>query len=317
MSKFDVGDVRTMTIWPGDPSLSDTLSNRRQECRDRFQIGDCLNDCYEIRGILGSGGMGQVFEAYDRQLKRMVALKVPWTDQGFAALESEAIALAALSGHGVPEVYGIFETATGVRYYVMERLRGETLAGYLGARVWNGPLPIGEAINILVGIADALSELHEIGLIHCDLKPANIMLAPRNRIVLLDLGLFLSKGETGNAPEAYMLRGSPHYVAPERITSTVNVNSVHQLDIYSLGIIGFLLLTGLHPFDGDNLRLLLRQHLHQPAPPISILRRGVPWQVERIIAEMLSKDPTQRPSTASAVSMELKTLRSEQTRLLQ
>lgn len=301
--------VPTMTIWPEGSNQGDTLSGSDRAHHQRFQVGDCLNGLYELRSVLGSGGMGQVFEAYDRSLRRMVAIKVAWAARGEAELENEGIALAALKGHGVPCIYGINTASNGARYYVMERVHGQTLANFLVMRACEKPLPLADVLDILIGIANVLSEIHSAGLIHCDLKPANIMLAPCNRIVLLDLGLFLSRGETGNSPESSAFRGSPYYVAPERITSSVAADSAHSLDLYALGIIGFLLLTGQHPFHASNLRLLLRQHLHALAPSLPALRSDVPWQLDRLIREMLAKDPANRPATAAAIAAELSSMR--------
>lgn len=299
----------TATVWPQGSDADAPTTAVKNSRKSPFQVGDCLNNCYEIRKVLGAGGMGQVFEAYDRSLKRKVAIKASWTEEGVEALEGEAMALAALAGRGVPAVYGLMTSEQGVRYYVMERVLGKTLASYLRTRLVHGPLPLADAVRILIGIADTLSGLHGLGLIHCDLKPANIMMAPDDQIVLLDLGLFLSKGQTGNQAEGIMLRGSPRYIAPERITSSVGLNDVHLLDIYSLGIIGFLLLTGQHPFDGDSVHRLVLQHLHRPAPLVSRLRQDVPRQLERLIADMMSKDPSQRPATAADVAAELKNMR--------
>lgn len=303
------GLVPTMTIWPDASNDQVTLLDDKDHLTNRFEVGDCLNNTYEVRTVLGAGGMGQVFEAYDRSLKRIVAIKTSWTDRGTYALEHEAIALAAISSRHVPEVYDLRTTEEGVRYFVMERLHGDTLARYLSMRRWHESISLIGAIDILIGIANALTELHENGLVHCDLKPANVMLAPNDRIVLLDLGLFLSKGETGNDHDSGGLRGSPHYVAPERITSTVEVDGAHLIDIYSLGIIGFVLFTGQLPFDASGLERLLCQHLHEPAPRLSQLRRDAPRQLERLIGEMLAKEPSHRPGMAIEVASELAAIR--------
>ncbi len=195
----------------------------------------------------------------------------------------------------------------------MERLYGKTLAAHMQNHLRAGIFDIDEVLELMIGIADALAEIHSAGLIHRDLKPTNIMLAPRNRTVLLDLGLFLTQGCTGNDVS---LCGSPRYLAPEAITATVEVGQCHLLDIYSLGIIGFIMLTRRHPFVETDPARILSSHIHAEPPKLSTLRADVPFQLERIIDEMLAKDPRDRPFSADCIAAELSTIRSQLTPML-
>ncbi len=273
--------------------------------KDLFNIGEVLSRIYEIRAILGKGGMGQVFEAHDRVLNRAVAVKASWPHVGFGPLYHEAQAMAALNGRGVPNVYAM-GSHRGVDFCVMERLYGRTLGSHIRQRMLGGEFAIDETLDILIGIAESLAEVHGAGLIHRDLKPANIMLAPRNRVVLLDLGLFLTKSNTGNES---CICGSPRYIAPEAITATVELGQTHLLDIYALGIIAFILIAGRVPFHDKTVHRIFWKHVHMPAPSLTALRPDVPLRLARLVAEMLAKDPQDRPFSADAVAAELGSIR--------
>ena len=274
---------------------------------DLFELGHRLNGIYELQSVLGKGGMGQVYEAYDHVLERTIAVKASWPHIEPGSLLQEARALAALAGHGVPAVFSMGKHDE-IEYCVMERLYGRTLGSHMINRFQESVFEIDEAIDLLIGVADALSEVHDVGLVHRDLKPGNIMLCPGNRTVLFDFGLFLTRGATGNEGS---LAGSPRYLAPETITSQVQSGQAHLVDIYSLGIIGFLLFTGRHPFSDRNAEVILRKQVSELPPPLSSLRPEVPWRLERLIGEMLAKEPLERPFSADAVAAELGTIRAE------
>lgn len=301
-SEAIVRSMKRDTTYVGQPA-----AKLAENSDDLFEIGDCLNGTYEIRAVLGKGGMGQVFEAHDRILNRTVAIKASWSHIAFGSLIQEARALAALNGRGVPAVFGMGQHR-GVEFCVMERMYGKTLAAHMQNRLRRGMFDIDEVLEMMIGVADALAELHGSGLIHRDLKPANIMLAPRNRTVLLDLGLFLTQGRTGNE---ISLCGSPRYLAPEAITASIELGQCHLLDVYSLGIIGFILLTRRHPFQQTEPSKILWSHVHATPPKLSTLRQDVPWRLERLIDEMLAKDPKDRPFSADSIAAELSTIRAQ------
>lgn len=273
--------------------------------KNLFEIGEHLTGVYEIRSLLGHGGMGQVYEAQDHMLERTVAVKASWRHIERGALLKEARGLAALAAHGVPAVFSM-GVHREIEYCVMERLYGRTLASHMIARLQDERFEIDEVVEALIGVADALAEIHDVGLVHRDLKPANIMLAPGNRTVLFDFGLFMTKGSTGNDKA---LAGSPRYLAPEAIESRVEPGQAHLLDIYSLGVIGYTLLTGSYPFNGQNPRRILRKHVHEEVPDIEAKRPDVPFRLTRLIKEMLAKEPLDRPFSADAIAAELGTIR--------
>ena len=274
---------------------------------DLFELGEHLSGVYEIQTLLGHGGMGQVFEAQDHMLERTVAVKASWRHIERGALLKEARGLAALAGHGVPAVFSM-GVHRDIEYCVMERLYGKTLASHMIMRLADGCFEIDEVVESLIGVADALAEIHDVGLIHRDLKPANIMLAPGNRTVLFDFGLFMTKGSTGNDQA---LAGSPRYLAPEAIESRVELGQAHLLDIYSLGVIGFTLLTGQYPFNDRDAQRILWKHVHDDVPVIADQRPDVPFRLARLVKEMLAKEALDRPFSADAIAAELGTIRAQ------
>ena len=272
--------------------------------RSQLALGDVVDGVYELRRVLGQGGMAQVYEARDRLLNRTVALKVSWPHIGFEPLAMEAQAMAALGGRGVPSVYALGRHGD-IGYCAMERIYGRTLAAHLLQRVHDGVFTIDEVIDILLGVAAALIEVHAAGLIHRDLKPSNIMLAPGDRIVLLDFGLFASLGQAGSSH----ICGSPHYIAPEVITATMEASQAHLVDIYALGVIGFMLLSGHPPFDDTSVTCLLAKHVYDVPPPVTAVRPDTPPELSRLIHEMLAKEPEKRTFSAEAVVAALRAMK--------
>ena len=294
------------------PSGDLTIVNPRARRQARLtsnalKRGSVLNETYEIRRVLGRGGMGQVLEARDRLLNRTVAIKVSWAHIGFDPLVQEAQALAALRGRGVPSVYAIGKHDE-LGYYVMERLYGRTLAAHMLQRFSDGRFTVEEALDILIGISSALIPVHGAGLIHRDLKPSNIMLAPKNRTVLLDFGLFLTEGSVTNDSG---ICGSPRYIAPEVITANLQRGQAHLIDIYAMGIIAYMLLSGTAPFDDPSVTQLLSKHVQQDAAPLRVIRPDVPARLSRMVDQMLAKQPEERTFSAEAVVAGLRAIRDE------
>jgi eukaryotic-like serine/threonine-protein kinase len=271
---------------------------------DLFHSGELLDGGYEIRRVLGSGGMGQVFEARDLGLNRIVAIKVGWSHIGVEALRREAQVLAAFRHPGLPLVHALGRHR-GLEFMVMERLTGSTLADLLGARRGQ-PLPIAECLALLDGICEALAPLHTSGLAHADLKPANIMVAPGGRVVLLDFGIARIEQLRAGGKR---ISGSPHYMAPEAIRGTVPVGAAHLVDLYALGVISFVLATGAPPFDHASPVELMLQHLHEPTPRLSARRPDVPAALDDLVAQLLAKDAGDRPADLDVARGELRRIR--------
>ncbi|MBI2393612.1 MAG: protein kinase [Deltaproteobacteria bacterium] len=256
--------------------------------RDVFSIGDVLSSCYEIKRLLGAGGMGQVYEAHDRALNRKVAIKAHWRHMRAYSLRKEAQALAAIRHPAVATVHGLGEH-DGAEFVVMERIWGVSLAEHLGhARRAKMSIPLAEAIQLLSALSDGLSAVHAAGIAHRDVKPANIMLAPRGRVVLMDFGIML--------PEYAVMHAAP----------SVSPGAAHLLDVYAFGVVAFEVLSGKLPFSGGPLGSVLMQHLRDTPATLEALRTNVPPSVSSLIASCLSKDPSDRPQTMEQISAALR-----------
>ena len=269
-----------------------------------FRVGDLLGGAYEIRGVLGSGGNGQVFEAHDRLLNRRVAIKAAWpSDPRLGTLlRREAQALAAIRHPTLVTVHAL-GVHQGTDYFVMELVPGVTLEDHLTRhRKTGGPLSVDEALDILISVAEGLAAVHRAGIAHRDVKPGNIMLAPGNRVVLTDFGLVVPEFAAGSE-----FMGTPTYMAPETILGAVRPGSAHLVDTYALGVLAFELVTGAPPFDAANVAAVVRQHVEAPVPEVT----GVPPKLGALIQEMLAKDPDLRPQQLEGVVWRLRALRTQ------
>jgi serine/threonine protein kinase len=296
------------------PLPDDTLllppADARREAPHRtpciLAIGELLSDTYEICGLLGTGAMGQVFEAHDRALDRRVAIKVMLPGAGLTSLRREAQVLAAIRHPGTVTVHAL-GAHRGIDYMVMERLYAVSLLEHLTQRRNAGALfTVGEALDILLGLAEGMVAVHRAGVAHRDIKPANIMLAPGNRVVLVDFGIFLSgDGADGR------IAGSPAYMAPEAIAGAVAPGAGHLVDLYAVGVVAFELLTGRVPFDGGDVATVFEGHLRQPAPSMAEHRKDVPPALSTLIGEMLAKSPRERPQSAESVLWQLRVIQTQ------
>jgi len=265
---------------------------------------------YEIHTLLGQGGMGQVYGATDTRLDREVAVKVlaePLADDPAARerFEREARSAAALNH---PHICTIFDV--GPSYLVMERLEGETLAEMLG----RGPLPVSQAIEYGVQIADALAAAHAHGIVHRDLKPSNVMITPAGAKVL-DFGLAkqipridaTAATVTATSVEAAVTQagrvvGTAAYMSPEQAEGKrVDARS----DLFAFGVVMYEMLGGQRPFSGDTRLSTLAAVLKASPDPLRRLRRDVPDQIARIVSRCLEKIPEARYASAAEVRREL------------
>jgi serine/threonine-protein kinase len=265
-----------------------------------FAVGDVLNDTYEIRRALGSGANGQVFEAHDKLLNRRVAIKAAWPTLGALGpmLRKEAQALAALRHPAIVSIHAM-NVHEGIEYFVMENVLGVTLDEHLKRRRGE-KMPLLEALDVLVALAEGLAAVHRAGIAHRDVKPSNVMLAPGNRVVLMDLGLVLPEFE----PTSPIAKGTPNYMAPESILGAIEPGDAHLVDTYALGVLAFLLVSGKLPFEGKSTLHVAQKHVEDRAPPLD-----APPKLATLVAEMLAKDPLARPQQLESVSFRLRAIR--------
>lgn len=268
--------------------------------RSAVRVGDVIGDIYELRRPLGRGGMGEVFEAFDRSLNRLVAVKVPYSAADGDNLAAEAKAMAAFRDPGLVVVYEI-GSHDGVPFIAMERLYGPTLRTHLDIlRKGNVRMSVSEVIGLIRRIAEILRPVHNAGLAHCDLKPSNVILGPRGRVVLLDFGVFQIERLLDDQTAFF---GSPYYVAPEIAKHEVHSGKGHFVDMYALGVIAYELLCGLPPFRAKSANDIFRMHVREPVPHIELTRADVPQQLIELVQELLSKQPDTRPSVELVVEL--------------
>ncbi len=275
--------------------------------RSVLQVGEIVADVYEVRSLLGAGAMGEVYDAHDRALNRRVALKVERPDIAPDYLVREGRALAAIRHPGVVTVHAIGQHR-GMAFLVLERVYGLSLDHMIDDRRARGErFAIGEAIDLLVAIADALSVVHRAGLAHRDVKPGNVMLAPGARVVLMDFGLVLPHADRAGHRTA---AGSLQYMAPEALTREVAEGAAALLDVYAVGVLAFELLCGITPFDNADPQELYRAKVRRPASPVSKRRPDVPPALSDLVVQLMAPDPHDRPQGAEAVVWQLRALRS-------
>jgi len=263
-----------------------------------------LNGRYRLLERLGGGGMSVVARAYDGVLHRYVAVKVlasGHTDGLWPRerIRGEAQAAARLSHPHVTAVYDYGEAADGsderVPFVVMELLTGQNLA----QRMASGPVPPGDALRITAEVATALAAAHAHGLVHCDIKPSNIMLTAAGAKVL-DFGITASAGNQGGAGPDDLVVGTPAYLAPERFTRG---EVSPAADVYALGLVLYRLLAGRPPWPATSLTDQLEAHASLPPEPLPA-SASVPAEVAAACLRCLAKAPEERP-TAYGLAMVL------------
>jgi serine/threonine-protein kinase len=270
------------------------------------RVGTVIAGRYLVEDVLGEGGMATVYRATHRLVDRPCAIKI--MSPNFAGNEvikerfrREAKAAQKLAHPNIIEIFDQGETGDGSMYLVMEILHGETLAEV----ILRGKISVEHSLPILIEIARALARAHDLEVIHRDLKPENIFLAQDDddsiRVKLLDFGIARSLQDlrlTG-AGEVF---GTPQYMAPERITS---IDAGPAADLYALGVIMFEMLTGVLPFDAQDVPSFFVQHMKVPPPPPRAKEPSIPEPLEHLILELLAKDPKHRPVDAHRVHADL------------
>ncbi|MFD7263523.1 protein kinase [Streptomyces sp. NPDC059874] len=266
---------------------------------------------YRIDGLLGSGGMAQVYKAYDLSLGRSVAIKTMLPglalDQGLPErFRREAQAMAKL-GH--PNVVTVHDTGEEPRpdgppvpYFVMELVTGPSLADRLRTA---GALPVPAAVHVADQILSALEVSHERGLVHRDIKPSNILLAEGGITKVADFGIVRAIAAAGTAlTGSGMMIGTAHYVSPEQARGSADLDG--RSDLYAVGVLLFEMLTGRPPFDGSDVFAIALQHVNDPPPTLaSYGLPGLPG-LEGVLARALAKRPEDRYRDAAQMRTALR-----------
>jgi len=288
---------------------SRTITLQRQAydaLREAKQLG-----AYTLKKKLGEGGMGEVWLAEHRLLKRPCAMKFiraelaanPDTARRF---EREVRAVTTLTHFNTVRIFDYGSSDDGSFYYVMEYLDGPTLDKLVKER---GSLAPGRVVYLLRQLCGALAEAHSDGMVHRDLKPNNILIAAlggqRDVVKLLDFGLVQDHSATESddrITRAGTVLGTPSYMCPEQAGGeAVDARG----DLYSLGAVAFFMLTGRPPFEGSSVGKLISAHLTQPAPDVRTLRIDVPADLAAVVAKCLAKDPRARFQSAAELDSAL------------
>jgi serine/threonine protein kinase len=257
-----------------------------------------LDQRYELLELVGGGGMADVYKAKDLLLDRLVAVKILHaqfkTDQEFIErFNREAQAAAKLMHPNIVNIYDV-GVSDGDHYIVMEYVPGCTLKELIKKK---GNLPVQDAVRIAREIAQALAHAHEHNLVHCDIKPHNILMASSGTAKVADFGIARAVTESTMTYSDSVV-GSVHYFSPEQAKGAL---ITPKSDVYSLGVVLYEMLTGQLPFTGDTPVSIAMKHLSEEPAPIHELNPAVPPMVEAVVQRAMSKDPAQRPTAEEMV----------------
>ena len=266
-------------------------------------IGKLVSERYLIESLIGSGGMADVYRAYDRVERRVIALKVLKQehrgDMEFVRrFEREAKAVLALNHENIVRSFDVGED-DGVGYIVLEYVEGSTLKEIIKS---DGPLSPKVAVNITCQVLDALSHAHECGIIHRDVKPQNVIITSKGRAKLTDFGIARDAAATTRTFAGQNVVGTVHYISPEQARGE---NVTAASDIYSCAIMLYEMLTGEVPFGGDNSVAIALKHLQEDIMPPRELNPRVPRALDDIVVRAASKNPRQRYATARQMKADL------------
>jgi serine/threonine-protein kinase len=297
--------------WAVSTVISSTLISRRiyglqRQVAEARRLGQ-----YTLEEKIGEGGMGEVYRASHALLRRPTAIKLlrPEGAGEFALkrFEREVQLTSQLTHPNTIQIYDFGHTQDGKFYYAMEYLEGITLEELVEI---DGPQPAGRVVALVAQICGSLAEAHAVGLIHRDVKPANLMLCERGRVAdvikVLDFGLVKPQVESDDqkVSRADAIVGTPAYLAPESILRPDRVDP--RSDLYAVGAVAYFLLTGRDVFEGSTVVEVCASHLHtKPEPPSARLQAPVPADLEAIVMSCLAKSPDDRPASAEALRSQL------------
>lgn len=271
-------------------------------------IGQTLGGRYEVREVIGTGGMAIVYKAYCTVLHRYVAIKVlkeefASDDEFRKRFYNEAQAVAKLSNNNIVSIYDVCQDSDGPEYIVMELCEGVTLKDYLRKKhhlTWQ------ETLFFAQQVARALDHAHSRGIIHQDIKPQNIMLLRDGTAKVMDFGIasFANSQETKKVTSEAI--GSVHYISPEQAKG---VTADFRTDLYSLGVVMYEMLTGTLPFRGENAVAVVMQHLNTVPPLPSTVVPDIPPAMDEIVMHAMCANVNQRYSSALDMYRDMERLR--------
>ena len=265
-----------------------------------------LNGRYRLLSLEGEGAMADVYKAQDLALDRTVAIKILRSEYDAGeAFQREARAAAKLTHPNIVTVYDVGQD-DDVRYIVMEFAEGQTLEEILRAR---GPLRVSHVLNILLQICDAVGFVHDQGIIHCDIKPQNILVQPDGKAKVTDFGIARALS-SGTSEQRGKLWGTPYYASPELVAGKTLTPAS---DVYAIGVMLYEMLCGKRPFAGESTADIARQHVMNAPPPIQRHNPSITRYLRQVVDRTLAKDPTARYRTAVDLGKALRAYRQHST----
>ncbi|MEU1210964.1 protein kinase [Streptomyces sp. NPDC005791] len=278
----------------------------------RYAGGSVAGGRYQLRDLLGEGGMASVYLAYDSALDRQVAIKTLHTELGREQsfrerFRREAQAVAKLQHTNIVSVFDTGEDELGgavMPYIVMEYVEGQPLGSVLHSDIQQyGAMPAEKALKVTADVLAALETSHEMGLVHRDIKPGNVMMTKRGVVKVMDFGIAraMQSGVT-SMTQTGMVVGTPQYLSPEQALGRgVDARS----DLYSVGIMLFQLLTGRIPFDADSPLAIAYAHVQEEPVAPSSINRAITPAMDALVARALKKNPNERFPSAAAMQDEI------------
>jgi len=268
------------------------------------QSGDLIADRYELEELVGTGGMSTVFRAHDRQLERRVAIKIlhehyAGDPEYLERFRREARAVAQLSH---PNIVTVIDRGDdeGRQYIVFEHVEGENLKELVQRE---GSLPVRQALELALAVADGLAFAHDHGLVHRDVKPQNVLLSNEGEVKVTDFGIARSLHVEHGVTLTGTVLGTGEYLAPEQAGGKPVSPAT---DVYSLGVVLWELLAGDVPFAGENFVAVALRHVNEPPPGLRDRRPDVSPRLEAAVDRALAKDPARRFSSMAAFAKELR-----------
>jgi serine/threonine-protein kinase len=287
--------------------VSRTVHGLRQRVKEAMKLGQ-----YTLDHKIGEGGMGVVYKASHALLRRPTAIKLLPPERAgehnLVRFEREVQLTSMLTHPNTVSIYDFGRTPEGTFYYAMEYLEGFDLETLVRA---DGPQSPGRVVHLLAQMCGALAEAHGVGLIHRDVKPANVILCERGGtpdvVKVLDFGLVKQIGPDRDVHTSHStvnhIVGTPLYLSPEGITAPQSLDG--RSDLYAVGCVGYMLLTGAPPFTGESVVEVCGHHLHTPPPPLSERAPHVPADLARVILRCLEKSRDKRPPDATSLRNDL------------